>query len=191
MFHRMQIWYDSYINGKEASTLPKPILARLSALLLCLLCLAAPALAEEKPFDAVLYFKENSGLDLSAHQGKVILLNFFTEWCPYCMQEMPDIKAVSELYDESAFQVVLVHPWDGEDASNTESVKETYGMQDMLFYEDEDFRVCQLTGLQGYPATLILDTMGTPAMGANYKVSLEMLTQQLDAMGVPRKADAP
>lgn len=169
----------------------KHILPRLAALLLCLVCLAAPALAQEKPFDAVLYFKENSGLDLSAHQGKVILLNFFTEWCPYCMQEMPDIKAVAELYDESAFQVVLVHPWDGEDASNTESVKEAYGMQDMLFYEDEDLRVSQLTGLQGYPATLILDTMGTPAMGANYKVTLEMLTEQLDAMGVPRKADAP
>ncbi len=101
----------------------KQIILRAAALLLCLTCLALPALAAEEPLDAVAFFQENSNLDLTPYEGRVILLNVFTEWCPYCMQEMPDLKAVSDMYDEDAFQLVLIHPWDGEDASNSESVQ--------------------------------------------------------------------
>lgn len=165
----------------------KQIILRAAALLLCLTCLALPVLAEEEPLDAVAFFQEYSDLDLTPYQGRVILLNVFTEWCPYCMQEMPDLKAVSDMYDEDAFQLVLIHPWDGEDASNSENVQKKYGLEAVPCFEDKDGRVCQLLGLEGYPASLILDAQGQPVWGCGGMTNLASLTVQLDAMGVEKR----
>lgn len=58
----------------------------------------AASLAEE-PIAAASLITENTGLDLTPNEGKAIYLNFFTGWCYYCMQEMPDIKTLYETYD--------------------------------------------------------------------------------------------
>lgn len=127
-------------------------------------------------------------LDLSPHLGKTMLVNFFTEWCTYCMQEMPDLKEVNDLYDPESFQMILVHVWDGEDETNTESVKERFGMQHMTFFEDTDRKVATLVGVPGYPATLIVNPDGTLAAGQSGMVTYDALTAFLDGLGVERKA---
>lgn len=169
---------------------------RMLSLLLCVLVLSVPALAEETTEtettaapNATEIFKSYTSLDLTPYLGKTVLVNFFTEWCTYCMQEMPDIKTIHEMYDEDAFEVVLVHPWSNEDASNTESVKERFGMQDMIFVEDEDGVISYVAGVPGYPTSLFIAADGTLADGAPYMLTLEQLTDRLDSMGVPRKAD--
>lgn len=168
---------------------------RILALLLCLLLpLSAcaqttqpEAAADELP-NVIDVLNEYTTLDLSEHLGKTMLINFFTEWCAYCMQEMPDIKKVSELYDEEHFQVILVHPWQNEDDSSTESVKARFGMEDMVFFEDKDHLVTSLIGVPGFPTSLFLDEEGCMVGAAPFMLTLEQLTMQLDAMGVPRKA---
>ena len=167
----------------------KQLLKRTVILMLCLMMLALPAMAEEnaKP-DVTGILKEYSKLDLSPYLGKVMLVNFFTEWCQYCMQEMPDIRKLTDLYEEDSLQVVLVHPWAGEDASNTENVKERFDMHDMTFFEDEDGLVSQIVGVPGYPTSLFVNPDGTLEAGAAYMLMLEQMTAQLDAMGAVRKA---
>ena len=80
--------------------------------------------------------------------------------------------------------------WDGEDESNTQSVKERFGMQDMVFFEDTDSMVAYVTGLQGYPATIIVSPEGDLLFGANSMMDEEMLTALLDTFGVPRAQEA-
>ena len=48
--------------------------------------------------------------DLAAHQGKVVLVNFFTTWCPPCQEEMPHLKAqIWEVFGDNAeFAMVSV-----------------------------------------------------------------------------------
>ena len=99
-----------------------------------------------------------------------------------------DVKKVAEMYDEEAFQVVLVHPWQNEDASNTESVMAKFGMEDMVFFEDEDSLVTSVIGVPGFPTSLFLNPDGTIAGAAPFMLTLDQLTMQLDQMGVPRKA---
>lgn len=164
---------------------------RFSTLLMCLMLLAFPFVSsaeEEEKVSLTELYQTYTTLDLTPYLGKTVLVNFFTEWCAYCMQEMPDIKKVSELYDEEHFQVILVHPWQNEDDSSTESVKARFGMEDMVFFEDKDHLVTSLIGVPGFPTSLFLDEEGCMVGAAPFMLTLEQLTMQLDAMGVPRKA---
>lgn len=166
---------------------------RLMALLLCMLlplsaCAETAAPQTESTPNVVDVLNEYTTLDLSEHLGKTVLINFFTEWCTYCMKEMPDMKEVNDLYDPESFQMILVHVWDGEDESNTESVKERFGMHHMNFFEDTDRVVASVVGVPGYPATLILNPDGSLAAGQSGMLTYDVLTQFLDGMGVERKA---
>ncbi len=158
-------------------------------LMLCALVLLTPGAHAQSAPNVTALMRQHTSLDLTPYLGKTVYLNFFTEWCYYCMQEMPDIQRMHETYDEDGLEIVLVHVWDGEDESNTENVRETYGLEDVTFFEDQDFAVASMVGLQGYPASLFLHPDGTLASGANYLLTWEQMSAQLDEMGVARKAD--
>lgn len=164
---------------------------RLLSILLCVMLLTAIGGASAqtvKPNVTDLLFKYTE-LNLNPYKGKTVVLNFFTEWCYYCMQEMPDIKEVRSLYDPEQFEVVLVHVWDGEDETSTENVKKKFGMEDMIFFEDKDRMVAGAVGLMGYPATIIVEPDGSLHAAVNSMITLEWLTQVLDDMGVARAAE--
>ena len=67
----------------------KTFFSRSLALMLCLAALMMPfgAFAEETADpNATEILKTYTKLDLSPYLGKTVLVNFFTEWCTYCMQ---------------------------------------------------------------------------------------------------------
>ena len=167
---------------------------RLLALLMCLLLPLSACAQSAEPETAEIpnvtnILREYTTLDLSGHLGKTVLINFFTEWCTYCMKEMPDMKAVNDLYAPESFQMILVHVWDGEDESNTQSVKDRFDMHHMTFFEDTDRMVASVVGVPGYPATLIVDAEGNLAAGQSGMLTYDVLTEFLDGMGVERKAN--
>ena len=172
----------------------KTMFKRFIPLMLCLLLITGCAAAEDaelvesdQPLPNVTeIYGQYTTLDLTPYLGKTVLINFFTEWCVYCMEEMPDLKAVDEMYDDDAFQTIFVHVWDGEDERNTESVKARFGLENMTFFEDKDFAVSSVTGLQGYPATIIVSPEGELLFGANSMMTQDMLVSVLDTFGVPR-----
>ena len=77
---------------------------RLAGLLALMTLLAAAPLApaEEAP-NVTDLLNSYTELDLTPYRGKAVFLNFFTEWCYYCMQEMPDIKTMYETYCKSCW----------------------------------------------------------------------------------------
>jgi len=168
---------------------------RILALLLCILlpfsaCAQSEAPAQEQDTpNAVEVFKEHTELDLTPYLGKTILLNFFTEWCGYCMMEMPDFRELHDLYDPEQFQMVMVHVWSGEDETNTQNVKDRFDMHDMTFFEDTDMMVASVAGVPGFPTTFILNPDGTIAFAQASMMSLDMLTAILDSLGVERVAE--
>ena len=163
---------------------------RMISLSLCALLLASPAMAlaqeGEEELSAVQVISQATALDLTPYEGKAIYLNFFTEWCHFCMQEMPDIKKVFETYDPEELQIVLIHVWDGEDASNTENIKATYGMEEMTFFEDEDRFVSYALGLQGYPLSVFIGKDGNVHMGQSGMMSYDQMAQAMEEMGVAK-----
>ena len=120
------------------------------ALSLLLLAAVPTALAQAEPRKINLFeYFEGSDLDLTPYKGKALFLNFFTEWCPYCMEEMDSIKKVFETYSPDELQPILVHCWSGEDASNTERVKELWPGE-MTFFEDETMSILEMVSTDSH-----------------------------------------
>lgn len=157
-------------------------LALLLALTLCW-SLVLPAHAAEEPLYMLDKFP-NTKLNLQQYQGKAIFMNFFTEWCPYCMQEMPDIKRVFEEYDQDELQILLMHVWDGEDERNTQSIQQTYGLEEMTFFEDEGALITQMLGVPGYPTSIFIDREGNFHKGIPTMMTYETITEALAEMGL-------
>ena len=99
-------------------------IVRLAILMMVLLMVPFQAMAQDKDLptnDAGMpympaFFKDST-LDLTPYAGKAIFINFFTAWCPICMEEMPNIKKVLDAYSPDEVVVLLVHVWDNEDGT--------------------------------------------------------------------------
>jgi len=47
-------------------------------------------------------------LTSDALRGKVVLVNFWATWCPYCRKEMPAIEAFTRDYRNRGFEVIAI-----------------------------------------------------------------------------------
>lgn len=51
-------------------------------------------------------------------QGRVVLINFWATWCPYCRHEMPAMQAFYDDYRHCGFEIVA---WSLDDTADTVS----------------------------------------------------------------------
>jgi thiol-disulfide isomerase/thioredoxin len=49
---------------------------------------------------------DGKDLDWKSYRGKVVLVDFWATWCKPCMDELPNIKKMYELYHDRGFEVV-------------------------------------------------------------------------------------
>ncbi len=51
---------------------------------------------------------EHEAIDLSAFNGKLVLLNFWATWCPPCLRELPALDRLQQRLGSDRFEVVAV-----------------------------------------------------------------------------------
>lgn len=90
-------------------------------------------------------------------RGKVVILHFWTDWCNYCLVEMPALESLYNRYREQGLVVVAVNV--GQQKETVEAflakVRVTYPV--LL---DAETKVSRAYGVLGVPRTFFLDRGG-------------------------------
>jgi peroxiredoxin len=104
--------------------------------------------------------KELSGKEhrLADYRGrKIVFLNFFATWCPYCKEEMPDLKKIYEQYGNSGLQLLSVSVRE-KDSKVSKFVSKNNICHTVLL--DTSAETAKKYFLKGFPTNLILDGNG-------------------------------
>jgi peroxiredoxin len=90
-------------------------------------------------------------------KGKIVLLRFWTDWCPYCRYEMPVIENYYRKFNRDGFVVLAVN------VKQSPQVAEAFAAQlDVTFpiLIDGDGKVAQSYGIYSIPTNFLIDRQG-------------------------------
>lgn len=94
---------------------------------------------------------------LDDFRGKVVLLNFWTSWCPPCISEMPALKRLSRAMAEKPFQLLAINVAEGRGIAQRFASLEEAGIR---LLRDADGSVAKDWGVEVYPTSVIIDGLG-------------------------------
>lgn len=106
---------------------------------------------------------EKKSLSDFVGQGKVMLVDFWSPWCPPCKAELPNIKAVWEKYHGDDFDVLSVAVWEESrkmDWRNTIDTAKVYGVAWNQLNNGHQ-EPATLYGIDGIPHMILFDKDGT------------------------------
>jgi cytochrome c-type biogenesis protein CcmF len=122
---------------------------------------------------------DGSRLESSDLRGQVVLVNFWATWCSPCEDEMPDLQAVWDEYQENGIAFVGIAV-DDEKAAVEEMVSR-FGVTYPQGLDTID-GISAAYGITGVPETFILDSQGNVAYVHIGPVTAEDLRGELDAL---------
>ena len=125
---------------------------------------------------------------LSAYQGKVVFMNLWTTWCPWCIKEMQDIEELYHELGENREEIVIL----GMASPNGADTADTPGIISFLeehgwtypVLMDEDGSVFRTYITEGYPTTWLIRQDGmimgyiSGALSKEQMLSLIRMTQE-------------
>jgi thiol-disulfide isomerase/thioredoxin len=117
-------------------------------------------LAREKRRPAAFALKSLDGktVNLNDYAGKVVFINFWATWCPPCRSEMPSMEALYEKLHGKGFEMLACDIMEDNETVK-KYVKDNKLSFPVLF--DKTGAVSGKYGVQGIPATFVLDRSGS------------------------------
>ncbi len=94
---------------------------------------------------------------LSAHRGRVLVINFWATWCPPCRDEMPSMQRAWEQLEAEGILLLGINV--GEDEDTIFQFTADYPV-DFPLLLDRDSRVIGQWAVRGLPTTYVVDPAG-------------------------------
>ncbi|HYC00645.1 MAG TPA: TlpA disulfide reductase family protein [Candidatus Limnocylindrales bacterium] len=107
--------------------------------------------------DFILQSLDGKVRKLSAYRGQVVLVNLWATWCPPCIEEMPLLNRIADLYRDKGL-VVLGVAGDDDVSRVHDFVERTPLKFEILL--DPDGAIGTQYGITGYPETFFVDREG-------------------------------
>lgn len=111
-------------------------------------------------------------------RGKIVVIDFWSSWCPPCRAEAPVLVAAYDAWADLGVEFVGISIWDSETA--VESFIESRGIQYPVAIDDGSLTV--EFGVQGIPEKFFLNRQGEIArkiIGPNTERSLNDILSEL------------
>jgi peroxiredoxin len=116
----------------------------------------------EKAIDFTLPDIDGNNITLSSLKGKVVVINFFAEWCGPCKSEMPSLQRMYDRCKESDFVFLAINVGDPPQEAKNYAEKAELTFPILC---DKDSSVAASYGAQSIPLTYIIDKTGTVVAG--------------------------
>ncbi len=100
--------------------------------------------------------------DLADYRGKVVLLNFWTTWCPPCVEELPSLGRLQQQFDSEAFVVLGVDVGE-EPAAVKKFLKKVPAAFPVLL--DRDGQMVKPWRIRAFPTSFLIDKQGRMRYG--------------------------
>ena len=115
---------------------------------------------ESPPIRPSLTFQTTDGQDvqLSKHQGQVVLMNAWATWCPPCIAEMPSLDRLQALRGSPDFVVVPISL--DRTAVEAKTWFEDNDIRNLKSWHDSSYRLTGQLKLPGLPTSVLYDRDG-------------------------------
>jgi len=128
---------------------------------------------------------DESQVSLADFQGRAVVINFWTTWCPECVDEMPALEAIHQAYGD---RVVVLGVNMREPAAIVAPFAQRYGVTYPVLL-DRSESVARLYRVKGVPETWIVAPDGTAVLHRLGPMTFEQLRDELDrVIGEPGRA---
>ncbi len=146
-------------SRRRPQNIPLLIVGGIAALLIILVFLVLSKGGDQagQPEDAAITLLDGETVNLADYRGQVVLVNFWTTWCPPCRAEMPELDAYYR--DHQADGLVLLAVNAGEAPAAARTFIEASGFTFPVGL-DRDGSISSQFGVTGLPVTIVLDTDG-------------------------------
>ena len=120
---------------------------------------------------------------LSGYAGKVVFMNFWTTWCPYCIEEMPEIEELYHELGENKEDVVILgmcapSTHDTEDMEDIIDFVEEHGWTYPMLM-DETGDVFNTYIADGFPTTWLIKADGNVMGYVSGMMSKDMMMEAI------------
>jgi thiol-disulfide isomerase/thioredoxin len=105
---------------------------------------------------------DGKSYELSEFEGKKVILNFWATWCPYCVDEMPDLSKLADTYNDDL--VVLAVNVD-ESESKIKSFLEDNPDISLNILLDPKGKTASTYGANALPLSIGINSDGTVETG--------------------------
>lgn len=113
----------------------------------------------EKATDFTASTLDGRTVSLSDYTGRVVVINFWGTWCPYCVMEMEDIYAATQTYPDVVFLMVNTSQSLGHESADTINAYfdlAGFTFDNIILNES----VAQSYGVRSFPTTYVIDAQG-------------------------------
>ncbi len=114
-------------------------------------------------FDAIEKWNDGAKHSIKDFKGKVILLDFWTYTCIYCLRTIPIMNKLKEKYKDKDFEIISIHSSEYEFAKNVKNIERaisSLNLNDYLIGLDTKNRTWEVYGNSYWPKHIFIDKEG-------------------------------
>ena len=137
---------------------------------------------KEDGTELIAYETKLVGLDksettLENYKDKVLVLNFWTSWCTYCINEVPELNNFYKKQPENIEFLAINMTADEKNAKSAENFRKQYDIKFPIFLDETGF-LQESFEIIAFPTTLIIDSSGV----VRHRIQGEVTQDQLNEM---------